>query len=107
MYVVKRDGRHDRVSFDKVVMRISQLCYGLDVDWVDPNRVAQKVIQGICSGIKTRELDELASETAAAMISTHPDYGKLAARIAVSTCTRRRRSNSLRSSPTCTSTCTP
>ena len=30
MYVIKRDGRHAQVSFDKITSRITKLCYGLD-----------------------------------------------------------------------------
>lgn len=36
------------------------------------------------SGIKTSELDELAAETCAYMAATHPDFSRLAARIATS-----------------------
>lgn len=36
------------------------------------------------SGIKTSELDELAAQTSAYMAGTHPDFSKLAARIATS-----------------------
>ena len=43
-----------------------------------------KVISGLYCGITTVELDTLAAETAAAMTTKHPDYGTLAARIAVS-----------------------
>ena len=46
--------------------------------------MAQKVIQGIYSGIKTRELDLLSADTAAYMSTLHTEYGQFAARIAVS-----------------------
>uniref|UniRef100_A0A8D0G7J3 Ribonucleoside-diphosphate reductase large subunit n=1 Tax=Sphenodon punctatus TaxID=8508 RepID=A0A8D0G7J3_SPHPU len=36
MHVIKRDGRHERVMFDKITSRIQKLCYGLNVDFVDP-----------------------------------------------------------------------
>ena len=36
------------------------------------------------SGITTVELDTLAAEIAASMTTKHPDYAKLAARIAIS-----------------------
>lgn len=39
---------------------------------------------GVFAGVTTKELDELAAETAASMTSKHPDYAQLAARIAVS-----------------------
>lgn len=37
------DGRQERVAFDKVTARISKLCYGLDMKFVDPAEIAQKV----------------------------------------------------------------
>jgi ribonucleoside-diphosphate reductase alpha subunit len=43
-----------------------------------------QVCAGIYKGITTSELDELAAETAAHLTIKHPDYGMLAARIAVS-----------------------
>lgn len=43
-----------------------------------------KVISGVYSGVTTSELDNLAAETAAYMTTKHPDYGVLAARLAVS-----------------------
>ncbi len=51
---------------------------------MDPVEVAQKVVSGIFPGVKTTELDNLAAETAAYMSTKHPDYGILAARIAIS-----------------------
>ena len=46
--------------------------------------VTLKVIQGMYSGITTVELDTLAAEISASMTTKHVDYGKLAARIAIS-----------------------
>lgn len=83
MYVVKRDGQHEEVAFDKITERIRKLCYGLNRDWVDPAVVAQKVVRGLYNGVKTSEIDELSAETAAHM-SIHPDYGLLAGRLIVS-----------------------
>ena len=84
MIVVKRDGRKERVSFDKITRRITRLAEGLDINYVSPVLVAQDVVKGLFSGVTTSELDNLASETAAYMSTEHPDYGKLAARIAIS-----------------------
>ena len=83
MYVVKRDGRKEPVIFDKITARVRKLCYGLN-DLVDPVRVAMRVIEGLYDGVTTSELDNLASEIAATMTTTHPDYAQLAARISVS-----------------------
>ncbi len=84
MQVIKRDGRHESVKFDKVTSRIDRLCYGLDPRHVDPADVAKKVIQGIYDGVTTSELDNLAAEIAASLTTKHPDYALLASRIAVS-----------------------
>ncbi len=84
MYVIKRDGRRESVKFDKVTARIEKLCYGLDINYVNPITVARRVIDGIYDGVTTVELDNLAAETAASLTTTHPDYAILAARIAIS-----------------------
>lgn len=84
MLVLKRDGRRESVKFDKITARIDKLCYGLDMDFVDAIEVSKKVIDGLYDGVTTLELDKLAAETAASMTTTHPDYAKLAARIAIS-----------------------
>ncbi|XP_051902944.1 ribonucleoside-diphosphate reductase large subunit [Hippocampus zosterae] len=84
MHVIKRDGRQEAVSFDKITSRILKLCYGLNLDFVDPTGITMKVIQGLYNGVSTVELDTLAAETAATLTTKHPDYAILAARIAVS-----------------------
>src|SRR5688500_15848802 len=84
MLVVKRDGRRESVKFDKITARIEKLCYGLDPKFVNPVEVAMKVINGLYDGVSTQELDNLAGEIAATMTTRHPDFAKLAARIAVS-----------------------
>ncbi|CAI5739943.1 unnamed protein product [Hyaloperonospora brassicae] len=84
MYVLKRDGRREDVKFDKITARITKLCYGLNPDYVDAVKISQKVVAGVYPGVTTSELDELAAETAAYQSTQHPDFSKLAARIAVS-----------------------
>ena len=83
MYVLKRDGRKEPVMFDKITERVHKMCYGLNTI-VDPVKVAMRVIEGLYDGVTTSELDNLAAEIAATMTTAHPDYAKLAARIAVS-----------------------
>lgn len=55
------DGRQERVQFDKITARVSRLCYGLDVDHVDPVAITQKVISGVYGGVTTAQLDDLVS----------------------------------------------
>ncbi len=83
MFVIKRSGKKEEVKIDKITARISKLCYGLS-PLVEPVVVTLKVVQGLYDGVHTTILDNLAAETAAAMTTKHPDYAKLAARIAVS-----------------------
>ena len=84
MYVMTRSGEKEPIKFDKITARIEALCFGLDRNFVDPVKVSQKVIEGIYDNITTRELDQLAAETAAYLSTQHPDYNALAGRIAVS-----------------------
>jgi ribonucleoside-diphosphate reductase alpha subunit len=84
MLVLKRDGHRESVKFDKITARIEKLCYGLDLKYVSPVEVAMKVINGLYDGVTTIELDNLAAEIAATLTTKHPDYAKLAARIAIS-----------------------
>lgn len=95
------------MHFDEITKRIKQLCYDLNMDFVDPVRflftswvpymyftndlppssqvaITLKVISGLYAGVTTTELDQFASQTAAAMTTVHPDYAILAARISVS-----------------------
>ena len=84
MQVIKRSGKREDVSFDKITARVKKLCYGLDLNYVNHLEIAKKVIQGLYDGVTTSELDNLAAETAATMATVHPDYALLAARIAIS-----------------------
>ncbi len=84
MQVVKRSGKTEDVSFDKITARVKKLCYGLNQQYVDPIEISRRVIQGLYDGVTTTELDNLAAETAATMATSHPDNALLAARIAVS-----------------------
>jgi len=81
MQVVKRDGRTEDVSFDKVLERVRKAADGIQVN---PTAIAQKVLGQIYDGVSTTQLDELTSQLAASLATVHPDYGTLAARIIIS-----------------------
>lgn len=83
MQVLKRNGKREDVSFDKITARIKKLVYGLS-DHVNPIKISMKVIEGLYDGVNTYDLDNLAAETSATMAAVHPDYALLAARIAIS-----------------------
>jgi ribonucleoside-diphosphate reductase alpha chain len=81
MNVIKRDGRSEEVSFDKVLERIRRASDGLAVNSA---ALAQRVLAQIFDGVHTTQLDELTSQLAASLATVHPDYGTLAARIIIS-----------------------
>lgn len=82
MRVIKRDGSFEDVSFDKVLRRIQVQCK--DLGGVDPHGIAQRVCARIYDGVKTTELDELAAQMCASLVTEHPDYGVIASRLIVS-----------------------
>jgi len=79
MTVTKRDGRRESVDVGKIVRAITRCADGLND--IDPMRVALKTIAGIYDGATTRELDELAIRTSAALTTEEPEYARLAARL--------------------------
>ena len=83
MQVVNRKGEREDVRFDAILEKLSGLTIGLDTNWVDAANLTKLTIEGLYDGVTTRELDQLAAETAASLASHHPDYSKLAARICV------------------------
>jgi ribonucleoside-diphosphate reductase alpha chain len=82
MDIVKRNGSREPLKLEKISARIKKLTYGLN-ERVDPDVVSAKVASGLYDGVSSTELDQLSSETAASMVTSHPDYGKLAARIGI------------------------
>lgn len=81
MFVLKRDGNKERVSFDKVLKRIDILSADLSIN---SHEIAQKVCSRIYDGVSTDKLDELAAYICSSLIVDNPDYDKLASRIVVS-----------------------
>ena len=81
MFVIKRDGSTEEVSFDKILHRIKKVSDNLKVN---VHEVAQKVCSRIYDNVKTYELDEFASQLCSSLILEHPDYGVLASRLVIS-----------------------
>lgn len=85
MYVVKRDNRKEPVSFDKITKRLEKLRRMEPVlNSVDSNLITKIIAFGVYSGVTTRELDELAAETANYKSLLHPEYETIGARILIS-----------------------
>jgi len=70
--------------FGRLVARYERLSYGLHQSVAGAaNDLASKVVAGLYEGVTHAELEQLAAETAAYQASYHPDFGRLAARVAV------------------------
>lgn len=89
MFVTKRSGEKEDVSFDKIQNRLRILA-NLEYDTlprlknVNITEITMKVIQQMYDSISTREIDELSAQQCASLITLHNDYGELAKRIVVS-----------------------
>lgn len=83
MYVTKRNGEREIVSFDKILNRIKKLGQEANVK-INYTNLVMKVIDQLFDGISTTQIDELSAEQCASMSSIHPDYNILAGRITVS-----------------------
>jgi ribonucleotide reductase alpha subunit len=85
MIVIKRDGKPEPVSFDKIKRRIETIKnLNPPLTHVDEVLVSQKVIAALHSGISTSQLDTETVNVAKPMSTEHYEYGDLASRIAVS-----------------------
>ncbi len=85
-YVVKRDGSHEDVFYDKIRERIEKMI-SLEPklsDKLDPGLVVQKIVGSLTTGITTKKIDDYVAQTCAYLNTEHYDYGKLAGRISVS-----------------------
>ena len=83
MYVTKRDGKSEIVSFDKILQRIKRIGKETNIN-VNYTALAMKVIDQLFDSISTTKIDELSAEQCASMASIHYDYNTLAGRIIVS-----------------------
>jgi len=68
MEVIKRNGKRERVSFDKIIARIENLCYNLNSKWLDPIIIAKDTIKNMYNGISTEEIDFLSADICASQI---------------------------------------
>lgn len=85
MSVVKRSGKHEDVSFDKILKRVKKLGAEAKPPIVlNYSQLVMEVIDQLYSGISTSVIDELTAEQCASLCTKHPDYGTLASRVIVS-----------------------
>jgi ribonucleoside-diphosphate reductase alpha subunit len=84
MHVIKRNGKKEVISFDKILKRIKSLGKHFNLQHIIFAQLAMKVIDQLYDNIQTTKIDELTAEQCASMSSVHPDYTKLASAIVVS-----------------------
>mmetsp|Transcript_4420 Transcript_4420/g.14648 ORF Transcript_4420/g.14648 Transcript_4420/m.14648 type:complete len:837 (+) Transcript_4420:81-2591(+) len=86
-----RGGETSRSSFPEALLKgdVSLRSFEARLDAlsgdlrVEPRTVAEKALAGLSGRADEAEVDELLAETAASLASRHPDYGRLAARVAM------------------------
>jgi len=83
MNVLKRNGKLEIVSFDKILQRMKRIGREADLK-LNYTTLAMKVIDQLYDGISTTRIDELSAEQCASLSSTHPDYNILGGRIIIS-----------------------
>ena len=85
MHVVKRNGRIQNMSFDKIIQRVQILSRSPEpVLQVNASRLVISVVDKLLSGITTTQIDELTARECASRASSSSDLGVLAGRIVVS-----------------------
>ncbi len=85
MCVLKRSGKLEEVSFDKILNRVKKL--GTEVSpplSIKYSYLVMKVIDQLYPNIPTATIDELTAEQCASLSTKHPDYATLASRIITS-----------------------
>ena len=83
MRVIKRNGKLENLSFDKILNRIRKLGQEAEIQ-INYQSLVIKVIDQLYDEIPTTKIDELVGQQCAVMSTNHPDYASLAGRIVVS-----------------------
>ena len=83
MFVINRKNEKISVSFDEILKRITNLTKNIPNNNIDSAKVAQKIVSRMYCGIKTKELDEIASQICMGMFIDNPEYEKLACQIII------------------------
>jgi ribonucleoside-diphosphate reductase alpha chain len=85
LYVIKRNGTREAVSFDKILRRVKNLgMKSPPLTTINFSQMVIKVIDQLYNDIPTHVIDELTAETCAALCTKHLEYGTLASRIIIS-----------------------
>jgi ribonucleoside-diphosphate reductase alpha chain len=82
MFVTKRNGKVEPVSFDKILKRIKRIGQNENIK-INYTNLAIKVIDQLYDKISTTQIDELSAEQCASMVSIHPDYYILSSKLII------------------------
>lgn len=83
--VLKADNVVEDFDVEKVRRFYESIAYGLDARFVNIGTVVDKLVQGLPAVIDVPSLTKLMAEVPAYLSQAHFDYGKLAARVVMST----------------------
>jgi ribonucleoside-diphosphate reductase alpha chain len=81
--VINRNGKSVPLDFNKILLRLTTLKERKPELLVNVGLIAQNTIKLMANNITTIELDNISANFCASMITNHPDYGTLAARIEI------------------------
>jgi ribonucleoside-diphosphate reductase alpha chain len=81
MYVTKRNGEIEKLSYNKIINRLKQLNSNLNIAY---SSLVVKVMDQLYNNIETYKIDELICELCASMGSQNYDYYTLASLLAIS-----------------------
>jgi len=82
MYVTKRNGKRETISFDKILKRTKTL--GADKLQINYTTLTMKIIDRLYDEIPTTQIDELTAQQCASLATVNPDYDILASKILIS-----------------------
>ena len=89
MYVLKRNNSLEKFDSQKIKNRIERLRDGmgflesLSKDYIDSEQLVNKITDRLYDNIPSWKIDEQTSQICANMNTHHPDFGRLASRIAI------------------------
>jgi ribonucleoside-diphosphate reductase alpha chain len=81
MYVIKRNGQTEELSYNKIIHRLKQLMPDSTIHY---STLVIKIMDQLYNNIQTYKIDELMSELCASLGSQHPDYSKISSLICIS-----------------------
>lgn len=84
MFVLKRNGNREEVSFDKILARVKTIGTDANIRHINYTTLTMKVIEQLYDGITTQHIDELLAQQCAMLITTSHEYETLASHVAIS-----------------------